>query len=107
MMINNSSQLINNLNKDSNSDVLLKNMRYRRDVFTFFNILNMLRNKFRLVYVKNKIKSFKLTGAYPIKNFNNYKYTSLRYRILLAIINNEKLIYTLILIKNLFSKPIK
>ncbi|WP_296383092.1 glycosyltransferase [Winogradskyella sp.] len=107
MMIGNSSQLINELKKESNFDVLLKNMSYRRDVFTFFNILNMFRNPFSVKYVKAKVKIFKGIGAYPMKNFNNYKYTSLRYRILLSIVNNEKLIYTLISIKNLFSKSIK
>jgi len=107
MMIGNSSQLINKLKKDSNSDVLVKNISYRRDVFTFFNILNMFRNPFSLDYVKAIIKSFKATGAYPINNFNNYKYTSLRYRILLTVVNSETLVYTLISIKNLFSKPTK
>jgi glycosyltransferase involved in cell wall biosynthesis len=107
MMIGNSSQLINRIKKDSNSDVLLKTMRYRRDVFTFFNILNMLRNPFSLDYVKAKITAFKTVDAYPIKNFNNYKYDGLRYRILLPIINNESILNIIFLVKNWFSKAIK
>ena len=55
---------------------------------------------------KTKIKTFKATGAYPINNFNNYRYSGLRYRLLAAIVNNEKLLYALTSIKNLFSKPI-
>lgn len=107
MMIGNSSQLINGINKDSNSDVLLNNMKYRRDIFTFFNILNMLRNPFSLNYMKSKINAFKSVDAYPIKNFTNYKYAGLRYRILLSIINNESLLKIIFLTKNWFSKSIK
>ncbi len=106
MMIGNTSRLINSLKQDSNSGVLIKNMSYRRDVFTFFNIINILRNPLSLEYIKTKIKTFKATGAYPINNFNNYRYSGLRYRLLAAIVNNEKLLYALTSIKNLFSKPI-
>ena len=106
MMINNTSQLINSLKQDSNSGVLIKNMSYRRDVFTLFIIINMVRNPFSLEYIKNIIKTFKATGAYPINYLKNYKYGGLKFRLLVAIVNNEKLIYTLTSIKNLFSKPI-
>ncbi|BAO77197.1 glycosyltransferase family 2 protein [Winogradskyella sp. PG-2] len=107
MMIGNSSQLINTLNTGSNSEVLLENMRYRRDIFTFFNIINMLRNPFSLSYVKSKITVFKSLGAYPINNFNNFKYSGIHYRILLFIINNQSFLNTLFLVKNWFTKSFK
>ncbi len=107
MMISNSSQLIANLKPAINSETVIKNMTYRRDVFTFFNIFSMFRNPFTLDYVKESIKTFKAIGAYPIKNFNNHRYSGMRYRIMLAFVNNETLLYVLILIKNIFSKPIK
>lgn len=107
MMINNKSKLINGLKKEPNSDILIENLCYRRDVFTFFNIINMLRNPFSLTQVKAKIKSFKAVGAYPIKNFNRHKYNSIKYSLLLALINSEALIYTFIIIKKLFLKPTK
>ena len=107
MMIKNSSNLINSLDKKTYSDTLLDNMKHRRDVFTFFNIVSMIRNPFGITYIKDKIETFKSVDAYPIKTFNKYRYNSLRYRLLIPLLNSEYLIYALVLTKNLFSKTIK
>lgn len=107
MMIGNTSRLINGLDKESHSSTLINNISHRRDVFTFFNILDMFRNPFGLKHIKNKIEEFKLVNAYPIKDFNRRRYNTFQYRILRQIINNETILYTLILIKNIFSKPVR
>jgi glycosyltransferase involved in cell wall biosynthesis len=106
MMIANSSHLINDV-KGKQSNVLLNNLEHRRDVFTFFNIVNMIRNPFSITYVKDRIKTFKSVKAYPIKNFNDYRYNTFRYRILASVLNKEKVLYTLISIKNMFIKTIQ
>ena len=107
MMIHNTSELINGLNKENHSEALIDNLKHRRDVFTFFNIVNMIRNRFSLKYIKSRIKEFKETGAYPISDFNLYRYNTLQYRIMVSIVNSESLLYILISIKNLFLKPVK
>jgi glycosyltransferase involved in cell wall biosynthesis len=107
MMIGNKSQLLNELNTKTESSLLLKNLNYRRDIFTFFNILDMLRNPFALSVVKEKIKAFKDVGAYPMKSLNHYRYSGLKYRVLRFMLNNETLLFSLIGIKNLFKKPIR
>jgi len=106
MMIGNKSQLINNLKDKNHSNTLIENMSHRRDIFTFFNIMNMLRNPFSKAYIKNRINAFKAVDAYPLKNFTKYKYKSRRYKILTLIFNSENLLYTIVSVKNLFSKPI-
>lgn len=106
MMITNSSHLINDV-KSKHSDTVFNNLQHRRDVFTFFNIVNMIRNPFGVAYIKSRIKAFKSVGAYPINNFNHFKYNTFRYRILASILNKEKVLYALISIKNMFSKTIQ
>lgn len=107
MMIGNTSQLINSLKRDNNSERLINNIKHRRDVFTFFNLISMLRNPFGLKYIKSKIQDFKTVNAYPIKDFNKHRYNTLLYRVLRYIVNNETIFYTLISIKNIFYKPVK
>lgn len=104
MMIGNTSELINDV-KGKHSNTLVINMEHRRDVFTFFNIINMIRNAFRTDYVKEKILMFKSVDAYPIQNFNRHRYNTFQYRILAGIINNEKLLLALISLKNIISRP--
>ena len=102
-MIVNQSRLINNIEIDR--PVVINNMAHRRDVFTFFNIMNMIRNPYAKLYVKDKVKGLKNEGAYPIRNFNTGNYNTSLYRILRYIVNKESLIYSIISIKNLFVKP--
>lgn len=107
MMIHNTSELINGLNDGNHSKTLIDNLKHRRDVFTFFNIANMIRNRFSLEHIKSKIDGFKKINAYPINNFNRYRYNTLQYRILASVINRESLLYFLISIKNIFLKSVK
>jgi hypothetical protein len=80
MKICNTSYFIKALQSDTNIGVVVKNKSYRSDFFTFFN---MIRSSFSLNYVKTKIKIFGAIGAYPIRNLNTYRYSGLKYVIVL------------------------
>ena len=107
MMIVNKTKLIDDVNNDNDLDVVIDSMKHRRDIFTFFNIINMIKNPFRLNYIKDKIEIFKEIDAYPIKHFNKNRYKAFRYGVLVKILNNESVLYSLIAFKNFFSKTIK
>jgi glycosyltransferase involved in cell wall biosynthesis len=107
MMIDNSSKLISKVESESYSDTLITNMKHRRDVFTFFNIVNMLRNPFGKSYIKDKIDMFKAVNAYPIKNFTQHRYNTFLYRILTRILNSESMLYALLTVKNTIIRPVK
>ncbi len=106
MMIINKSKLINEVNKSEKFDaiVLIDNLTHRRDVFVFFNILNMIRNPFHHSHIKKKIEAYKQVEAYPIKNFIGKEYHSFLYRFLLYVVNKEELLFPIIKLKNLFFK---
>lgn len=107
MMIVSTSQLINEIKTEGNSEVLIQNISHRRDVFTFFNIIGMIRNSFSSESMKLQIKAFRDVDAYPIKQFNHYRYNSLLYRSLVSLVNQEKILYPLLSVRNVFSKPNK
>ncbi|WP_299362444.1 glycosyltransferase [Winogradskyella sp.] len=107
MMILNKSKLINTVKSQSSSEVLVQNLSHRRDVFTFFNITKMLRGPFSLSYMKATITKFKDVGAYPMNDFNRFRYNTFQYRILRKILNNASMLYFLISVRRIFSKSIK
>ncbi|GAA4898673.1 hypothetical protein GCM10023311_24660 [Flaviramulus aquimarinus] len=102
MMISNTSKLINELKKESNiyNKTIINNITFRRDVFTFFNITDMITAHFKTKYIKEKIALFKEVKAYPITNFIGHEYNSLYYRLLVFIINKESILYLIISLKN-------
>ncbi len=107
MMILDKSKLINSINIEfaSTEDKLIDNLTYRRDVFTFFNILNIYRNPFSVSYLKKHIASYKSVQAFPIKNFIGKEYHSVAYKSLLFFVNRPFLIYPFLRLKNVFVKP--
>ena len=107
MMIVSTSQLINEIKTEGNSTVLIQNMSHRRDVFTFFNIISMIRNSFNRESMQLQINTFKDVNAYPIKQFNHYRYNSLLYRSMVSLINQEKNLYILLYVRNVFSNSNK
>ncbi|MBC2844921.1 glycosyltransferase [Winogradskyella flava] len=105
MMILNKSKLIINLeNNDQHSDILIDNLKHRRDVFTFFSIINYIRNHFSLAFIRTKIGQLKAVNAYPVSNFNKYSFNTLLHNVVLRVINSERILYGLIYLKNLFVK---
>ncbi len=104
MMIINLSKIINNLKQDDlrKNVIMLQNLSHRRDIFTFFHMVNMVKYPFSLEYIKRNIKELELVDAYPIINFIRKEYDSLKYKLLLFIINRIRLFYPLIAFKNIF-----
>ncbi|NNE31023.1 MAG: glycosyltransferase [Winogradskyella sp.] len=108
MMIMNLSVLINEAElTDNYSRKLIDNLSHRRDVFTFFNLLNMVRNPFHITYIKNKVNSLKEVNAYPIHNFAQKNYDTLKFNLLVTLINKENILYLVIYLKNMLIKPEK
>jgi len=107
MMIINKTKLIDNLNNEEGLETVIDRMKHRRDIFTFFNIVNIIKNPFELSYLKNKIEKLKHINAYPIKHFNQKKYNSLYNFSLVWILNKESFLYGLLSFKNFFSKTVK
>ncbi|EDP70551.1 hypothetical protein FBALC1_07328 [Flavobacteriales bacterium ALC-1] len=107
MMILNKSKLINEVKSKyaPNEDRLISNLMYRRDIFTFFNILNLCRNPFSVKYIKRHIESYKTVDAYPLYNFIGKEYNTIIYRTLIFIVNRPFLIYPVLRLKNSFIKP--
>ena len=104
MMIIDTSRLLNKLKKKPEYKLVIHNLSYRRDIFTFFNIIYILRNPYSLKYVKEKLAAFKAVNAYPIRHFSNDRYKDLKWRLLLKIINSERLLYILVRLKNMLTK---
>lgn len=104
MMVINKSELINNLNKELYSEKCIENISFRRDVFTFFNIINLWRNPFSVKYIKEHIRAYKSVDAFPIKNFIGKEYNSTTYKILVYLINKPSIIYPFIYVKSIFVK---
>ncbi len=105
MMIVEKSQLIKDLKTDGDNDITVKNMTHRRDLFTFFNIIDMIKNPYGNGYVREKINMFKKAEAYPIQHFNHAPYDTLMYKFLVCILNKERVLYILIFLKSLFMRP--
>ena len=106
MMVLDKSRLINEAKQHSSED-LIQNLTHRRDVFTFFNLIKLIKSPFKLGYVKNVVNTLKSVGAYPINDFNRYRYNTLQYRILRKIINSESILYVLVSVRSIFSKSLK
>lgn len=106
MMVLNFSKLITSLKErsDFKNEIVIKNLEFRRDVFAFFNLINMVRDKFSKADVQEKIGELKMVNAYPIKHLLGERYHSLTYKSLVFIINREFLFYPAISIKSLFFK---
>ena len=104
MMIINKSKLINELKSTSSSKILISNLSHRRDVFTFFNLIKMIRSGLSSKEIKKSIDNLRDVEAYPIKDFNKHSYNTLQYRILRKIMNTESILYLMVSVKRLFSK---
>jgi len=108
-MIVNYSKLISSVEnqKYSADPDVINNLKFRRDVFSFFTIIKIIKYGLGTNDIKRKISELKEAGAYPIKNFNLDKYNSFKYKFLVKILNNRSMVSSsIILIRatNIFRK---
>lgn len=104
-MIIDYSRLINSIiSKDIGENVMISNLKFRRDLFVFFSIIKMTKYHFNIKQIRQKIDSLKHVGAYPINNFIGYEYNSFKYKFLNSIINNEAILFKIIFIRIAFFK---
>ncbi len=85
---------------------IVNNLTFRRDAFTVFTIIKMVKNGLGLEDFNVEIKKLKEVGAYPIHNFIGPEYNSLCYKTLNFIINKESLISPIVYLRNLSMKTI-
>lgn len=102
------SDFINNLNTTNHPDkaIVLNNLRFRRDALTFFTLIKKIRNKTTVESFNSQIKAFADVDAYPIRNFIGKEYNSIKYKLLMAILNNKTVLVMVIMLFN-FIKPLK
>lgn len=101
LMVISYSKLINEVGHNSFNDkrVIMDNLKHKRDVFTFFNIINMLRIHYSYKDFKQKISQLTHVNAYPFSNFTNNDYATFKYRFLNSLINTKSLLLPLVFIK--------
>ncbi|MCF7560040.1 glycosyltransferase [Sabulilitoribacter multivorans] len=101
-MIISYSNLINETERETikYKKTIIDNLKFRRDVFTFFNIINMIREKYSKNEVENRLKQLKGVYAYPIKNFTQDHYKSLKYIFLNCFVNSEFILMTMFSVKD-------
>jgi glycosyltransferase involved in cell wall biosynthesis len=102
IMIVNYSKLINSIMSENYNqrEIILNNLKFRRDVFVFFTIIKMIRAQLSITEIKEKIDSLKKVEAYPIKNFIGNEYNSITYRLLNTLLNNEIILFSIISLRN-------
>jgi glycosyltransferase involved in cell wall biosynthesis len=106
IMLSDLSTLINSIECHSGEidrRLMLKNLKYRRDMFLFFLILRMIRIKYSLREAREVLQFAKKMGAYPIKNFLGKEYSTLKYKILNFIVNHKGLLYSAISLYGMLS----
>ena len=106
IMVLDKTSLIKTIDKNNNKR-LVSNLNHRRDVFAFFNIINIIRLQFPLSYLKQNIKELKNENIYPLRQFIASKYDTFPYKILVGIINSETLLYSIVRLKNIVFKTKK
>jgi glycosyltransferase involved in cell wall biosynthesis len=101
-MIISYSKLINEIENETieYKENIIDNLKFRRDVFAFFNIINMIREKYELKVVAQKITQLSLVDAYPIYYFTNNEYNTFKYKFLNKLINNKSLLLKVVRLRN-------
>ncbi|WP_034045397.1 glycosyltransferase [Wocania ichthyoenteri] len=96
-LITDFTNIINELDTKSikHKEVIKNNFKYRRDTFTFFTIIKMIKAQFTLNVFKNKINSLQAIGAYPITDFAKEN-KDFKFKILANIFNNKKVLFATI-----------
>ncbi|PIA77478.1 hypothetical protein BFR04_08530 [Gaetbulibacter sp. 4G1] len=103
------SDLIMKLDEKKQSDIsdiniIKNNFKFRRDTFTFFTIIKMIKANLPLSEVEKSINQFEAVNAYPIYNFINQDNNSVKYRFLNHVFNRKVMLYMVVRVFNLISK---
>jgi len=97
------TKIINELDSNTinHKNTIRSNFKSRRDTFTFFTIIKVIKAQFTLSDAKEKIDVLQAIGAYPITEFakenNNFKY-----KILESILNQKTFLFAAIRLYNIF-----
>lgn len=100
IMIGNYSQLINNVevrNTTKKSQVL-NNLKFRRDLFAFFNLLKMVKMGLSFKEIKSEINNLKNYKVYPIRQFIGEEYQTLKYKTMIFFVNRPMFLFIFSLI---------
>lgn len=101
-MIVNLSELINALNTITEQDKLIKqNLSFRRDVYVYMTISEMLEAKIDEKALKNNISLFRKYNAYPLKNFLGKEFPTTKNKIITFIFNNITLLQAVLFVLKL------
>jgi glycosyltransferase involved in cell wall biosynthesis len=105
-MIISYSKLINKIENETieYKENIIDNLKFRRDVFAFFNIINMIQEKYSKNEIEKRLKQLKEVKAYPIKHFTQDHYKTLKYRFLNSLVNKKVILINVSLINNRFFK---
>ncbi len=103
-MVVDKSNFILNLNQSNsnNETELINNLKYRRDLFTFFTMIKMVQANFSVKKIKKEIQRLQNVEAYSISNFKDEKYDALKYKVLNFILNNKRILYSIVSFRNAF-----
>ncbi len=105
-LINDLNNLIATLDKFSirHEKVIANNFKFRRDAFTFFTIIKMIKAEFSIKAIKEKLFELEKIGAYPIKSFIREDYKSFKYKLLAYILNHKTLLFIFVKLHKIYTK---
>ncbi|MCF7568149.1 glycosyltransferase [Sabulilitoribacter arenilitoris] len=96
-MIVNLSELINALNAITEQDKLIKqNLSFRRDLYVYMTISDMLKVKIDAKTLKNNILLFRKHNAYPLKDFLGREFPTTKNKIVTFIFSNITFLKTIL-----------
>lgn len=85
----------------NHKSIIKTNFLSRRDTFTFFTIIKIIRAQFDLGDAKKKIEKLQAIGAYPIMDFT-MESKNLKHKLLITIFNKKILLLAIIKVYNIF-----
>jgi len=100
------TNIINDLENQSfkHQKTIKSNFTLRRNTFTFFTIIKLIKAQFNLSTVKEKINQLEMIKAYPIGPLNREENNILKFRILIFIFNHKQMLYSVVSICNFLRK---
>ena len=88
----------------SHKSIIKSHFKFRRDAFTFFTIIKMIKAKFSVKTIKEKLIELEKNGAYPINSFTGGEYNSPKYKLLTFAFNHKILLTILVRLYRLYAK---
>ncbi len=80
------------------------NFKFRRDAFTFFTIIKMIKADFSIKTIEEKLFELEKIGAYPIDSFVREEYKSFKYKLLTYALNHKTLLFILAKLHKIYAK---